>query len=188
MIKPLITGLISIFWGLLSKPSKNFNNVGQTHELSYEEDRKDIDLSKTNRKQVPLIIRKYFGGYSGFDNVNFNPNKPKSARKKHLVQAIQEIPKSTETCHNVLAFMIDFPKSTIKLESHSTPKETKPKKLAKWRALAVKYFLIQKGIASKRIEIVSYGSSSPMVPNDSENNQALNRRVVFELPDPCEEE
>lgn len=55
-------------------------------------------------------------------------------------------------------------------------------------ALAVKYFLIRKGIASKWIEIVSYGSSSPMVPNDSENNQALNRRVVFELPDPCEEE
>jgi len=157
-------------------------------EVIYEEDREDIDLSKTNRKQVPLIIRKSSGSSLQFDNVNFNTNKPKSARKKHLIQAIQAIPKSIEICHNVLAFMEDYPQSTIKLESHSIPKETKPEKLAKWRALALKYFLTQKGIAPKRIEIVSYGSSSPMVPNNSENNQALNRRVVIEpLPEPCEE-
>lgn len=45
------------------------------------------------------------------------------------------------------------------------------------RAAAVMSALIDREISVTRIETVGYGASRPLVPNDSEKNKALNRRV-----------
>lgn len=45
------------------------------------------------------------------------------------------------------------------------------------RAAAVMSALIDREISVTRIEAVGYGASRPLVPNDSEKNKALNRRV-----------
>ncbi len=45
------------------------------------------------------------------------------------------------------------------------------------RAKAVKAYMVEKGIAEKRISVVSKGDTEPLYPNDTEANRKLNRRV-----------
>ena len=50
------------------------------------------------------------------------------------------------------------------------------------RANAVKDFLISKGkIADSRIATLGFGQDKPIVANDSDENRARNRRVVFRI-------
>jgi len=52
-------------------------------------------------------------------------------------------------------------------------------KLAKKRAMEVFNYLTQKGISSERFKYTSYGSSKPVVANDTDEHRFLNRRVEF---------
>lgn len=53
--------------------------------------------------------------------------------------------------------------------------------LSERRANHVRDFLVSQGVPSSRMTAVGYGSSRPAVPNDSEANRALNRRVQLEI-------
>lgn len=55
------------------------------------------------------------------------------------------------------------------------------KDLAKKRAVAIKKYLMDRGIESSRLKVVAYGSSVPIAPNTSSNNKAKNRRIEFRL-------
>ncbi len=52
-------------------------------------------------------------------------------------------------------------------------------KLSQRRADAVKAWLVAKGIPFERITAVGYGEEHPRVPNDTEDNMRLNRRIEF---------
>jgi outer membrane protein OmpA-like peptidoglycan-associated protein/opacity protein-like surface antigen len=52
-------------------------------------------------------------------------------------------------------------------------------KLSLRRAEAVKSWLVAKGISADRIIAVGYGEEHPRVPNDTEDNRRLNRRIEF---------
>ncbi|MCW9065975.1 MAG: OmpA family protein, partial [Ignavibacteriaceae bacterium] len=52
-------------------------------------------------------------------------------------------------------------------------------KLSERRANAVKAWLVAKGISADRIIAVGFGESNPRVPNDTEENRRLNRRIEF---------
>jgi outer membrane protein OmpA-like peptidoglycan-associated protein len=52
-------------------------------------------------------------------------------------------------------------------------------RLSELRANAVTTYLIQKGIDPNRLVIVGYGGDQPRVPNVSEENRRLNRRVII---------
>lgn len=54
-------------------------------------------------------------------------------------------------------------------------------KLSFDRANAVKEALINKGVDATRMTVVGHGSSSPLKPNDTEENKALNRRVEIRI-------
>lgn len=51
------------------------------------------------------------------------------------------------------------------------------KKLSAQRAQAVKDYLIKKGVSFSRISTTGYGADRPLVPNDTEEHRAMNRRV-----------
>jgi OmpA-OmpF porin, OOP family len=53
------------------------------------------------------------------------------------------------------------------------------KKLSQQRADSVRAYLIKAGIDGSRLIAKGYGMSQPLVPNNSEANKALNRRVQF---------
>lgn len=75
--------------------------------------------------------------------------------------------------------LIDYPCLKIKISAHASPDEINPLKLSKQRAEIIKKYFEGKGIESKRIEAKFFGDKSPQVPNDAENNRAINRRVEF---------
>lgn len=54
-------------------------------------------------------------------------------------------------------------------------------KLSEKRANSVKNFLVEHGIAPERIETEGYGETQPVVPNDSPENRAQNRRIEFKI-------
>jgi outer membrane protein OmpA-like peptidoglycan-associated protein len=54
-------------------------------------------------------------------------------------------------------------------------------RLSRSRADAVRDYLIQRGVASKRIRIEAFGESKPLASNDTEDGRAQNRRVELSV-------
>ena len=55
------------------------------------------------------------------------------------------------------------------------------KNLSNSRAKSVVDYLVSKGIKADRLTSVGYGESKPEVPNDTDENRAINRRVEFKV-------
>jgi OOP family OmpA-OmpF porin len=55
--------------------------------------------------------------------------------------------------------------------------------LGQRRAEAVKELLVKFGAPAERLKTVSFGKTRPIVPNDTEENRAKNRRVEFHVGD-----
>lgn len=75
------------------------------------------------------------------------------------------------------------PKMTIKISGHTdnvgNPKVNK--NLSELRAAKVKSYMVSKGIAPARIAVEGFGGDKPLVPNDSNENMAMNRRVEVDI-------
>lgn len=73
--------------------------------------------------------------------------------------------------------------TTIVIQGHtdSTGSDSINKPLSERRASHVLDYLASKGVPASRMTAVGYGSSRPAVPNDTEANRALNRRVQLEI-------
>jgi outer membrane protein OmpA-like peptidoglycan-associated protein len=67
----------------------------------------------------------------------------------------------------------------IRIEGHTDDDgtETTNNRLSQARADAVKAYLIQLGIPAAQVEAKGFGESKPLVPNDSDEHRAQNRRV-----------
>lgn len=53
--------------------------------------------------------------------------------------------------------------------------------LSRARALAVKNYLVNKGIVAARLDVLGKGPDEPVVANDSEDGRARNRRIEFRI-------
>jgi len=73
------------------------------------------------------------------------------------------------------------PDMRIEIQGHTDNKGSAAynAKLSDRRAASVRRYLVAKGISSDRLVSHGYGLSRPLVPNTSESNRALNRRVQF---------
>ncbi len=54
-------------------------------------------------------------------------------------------------------------------------------RLSEERAMSVKQFLVDNGIAADRLTVVGYGESKPIATNDTEEGREANRRVEFSV-------
>ncbi len=63
----------------------------------------------------------------------------------------------------------------------STGTEEFNKELSAKRALAVKKYLVNKGVPENRIALAAYGEKMPKAPNKTKKGRAVNRRVEFDL-------
>lgn len=91
----------------------------------------------------------------------------------------------------VVNFMVDHPYIKLKISGH-TDGSGDPEanlKLSQARADAIRQYVIKKGlIAPDRIEAIGYGSTKPIVVENSDADKKINRRVEFELIRPSPEE
>jgi outer membrane protein OmpA-like peptidoglycan-associated protein len=81
-------------------------------------------------------------------------------------------------------FMIDHPKFTLNISGHtdSQGSEDSNLRLSQARADAIKAYLIYEfKIGANRINAHGYGSSKPIVEEQSDNDRKLNRRVEFDI-------
>lgn len=150
-------------YGLYAK-ARGFLSINENLELTdkstYNELRMDLLL-------VPIEV----GEGLALNNVFFEQGK--SVLK----------PESYPELDRLLTILTENPTLEIALSGH-TDNVGKPRalvQLSQARVMAVKNYLVIKGVASSRLVSKGYGASKPLVKNDSDANRKLNRRVEFKI-------
>ncbi|NDJ57118.1 OmpA family protein [Enterobacteriaceae bacterium 4M9] len=88
-------------------------------------------------------------------------------------------PQSEEQLNNIANILRAWDKVKIKLGGYTdnTGTEEFNMKLSQQRADSVRLSLIERGVSPERVTAEGYGSAHPVVPNDSAENRARNRRI-----------
>jgi|GEM_PF-4320171 outer membrane protein OmpA-like peptidoglycan-associated protein len=90
--------------------------------------------------------------------------------------------KSIPEMDNVVAFLDMNPFMAIQINGYTSSENIDAKsniKLSLDRAKAIRKYLVSNGIRRNRVKVQGYGSSRPVVSNDSEQHREENRRVEF---------
>jgi outer membrane protein OmpA-like peptidoglycan-associated protein len=76
-----------------------------------------------------------------------------------------------------------YPDLVVEIRGHTDNEGTDEynSNLSMRRALAVKNFFVQQGVASRRLQARGFGKSRPLTDNDSEIGKAINRRVEIHI-------
>lgn len=114
-------------------------------------------------KNTPVVLENV---YFGFDSDNIKSASFPALDK--LAEMLMD--------HPSLFMTIDGHTCSIGLDAYNLD-------LSKRRAQAIAKYLIEKGAASSNIESNGYGETRPTLPNNSEANRKVNRRVEFKLKD-----
>jgi len=82
---------------------------------------------------------------------------------------------------DVVAYMEVNKGVKMEIQGHTDNKGTAVynKKLSYRRADSVRKYMVGKGIAPERLKVSGFGFDKPVVPNNSDENRSLNRRVEF---------
>jgi outer membrane protein OmpA-like peptidoglycan-associated protein len=126
----------------------------------YEAKNKSVRKEKT-----PVYLPK------SFNNISFEFNSSKlDSNSRMILDSIAKI-------------MVSFQEIKILIKGHTSGEGSTNynQKLSELRANAIKDYLIKKGIISDKLEAVGFGSSQPLVPDISERNRQINRRIEFEV-------
>jgi OOP family OmpA-OmpF porin len=91
------------------------------------------------------------------------------------------LPKSFDLLDEVARVLSDAPGFKVRIEGHTdaTGQEKHNHELSENRALAVRDFLIDKGVDPKRLDARGFGSSEPLDSNATADGREKNRRVEF---------
>lgn len=83
----------------------------------------------------------------------------------------------------IIRLLNENPALTIELSAHTDDLGTDKYNdmLSKRRGEAVLKYLVKHGIDASRVTTVGHGKRKPLVPNDSEENRAINRRVEVKI-------
>ena len=90
---------------------------------------------------------------------------------------------SYEELGRVARLMTDNPEIHLEISAHTDDvgADAFNIRLSNRRAQAVVNYLISRGISTSRLKTKGYGKSQPLVPNNSEENRAINRRVEMKV-------
>lgn len=83
----------------------------------------------------------------------------------------------------IVAFMEENPNINIEIAGHTdnSGSDEHNMDLSLKRAAAVMEALIERGVSVTRMEVVGFGANNPLVPNDSDANKRINRRVEIRV-------
>lgn len=90
-------------------------------------------------------------------------------------------PESFPVLDAVVEVLVQNPKIRLEIQGHTDNKGAAAynKSLSDRRAAAVRKYIVAKGVEGTRLTSKGYGMEKPLVPNTSDINRALNRRVQF---------
>ena len=135
-------------------------NLDSLRKLGYKEIHKDLYLVPIEIGAVVRLNNVYFD----FDKWNLRPE-------------------SFVELDRVVKMLADNPAIEIEMSAHTDSRGSDDYnfKLSDIRARSVMEYILSKGIATSRIRSQGYGETKPVVPNDSDENRQLNRRVEFTI-------
>ncbi len=92
-------------------------------------------------------------------------------------------PESFAELNKLVTLLQQNPNTRIEVSGHTDNVGSAAinKRISKARALAVKNYLVSRGIEQDRIEYQGYGFDQPIAPNDTEEGRAKNRRVELKF-------
>jgi outer membrane protein OmpA-like peptidoglycan-associated protein len=92
-------------------------------------------------------------------------------------------PESFVELDRVVNLLRENPAIEIEMSAHTDSRGTDDYNfvLSDNRARSVMNYLVEKGISQSRIVSKGYGETKPVVPNDTDENRQLNRRVEFTI-------
>jgi outer membrane protein OmpA-like peptidoglycan-associated protein len=129
-----------------------------------------MDVLKTITQDLYLNPMKK-GVSIRLNNVFFDNNKSELKETSY-----NELDRLISLLNNQITLKIEIAGHTDNVGSNDFNKL-----LSKERALAVKSYLIENGIASDRLISIGYGEEKPTASNESEEGKAENRRVEFTI-------
>jgi outer membrane protein OmpA-like peptidoglycan-associated protein len=91
------------------------------------------------------------------------------------------LPESFSELDKLVRMLADNPSMEIEINGHTdnVGNDESNLVLSQKRAAAVVTYLLEKGIASTRLDSAGFGETQPVAPNDTDEGRALNRRVEF---------
>lgn len=92
-------------------------------------------------------------------------------------------PESNGVLNEVLDLLDEYGDIRLRVEGHTdnTGSDDVNQRLSEERAASVKQWLVDHGVAASRLETAGFGSSRPVVENDTPENRQRNRRSEFHL-------
>ena len=92
-------------------------------------------------------------------------------------------PESYVELDRVVKLLSENPAIEIEMSAHTDSRGADDYnfRLSDNRARSVMDYILSKGIAPSRIQSKGYGETKPVVPNDTDDNRQLNRRVEFKI-------
>ncbi|HYG39015.1 MAG TPA: OmpA family protein [Cytophagales bacterium] len=91
--------------------------------------------------------------------------------------------KSETELNKIIEFMQENPQVKVEISGHTDDVGSDQDNLTLSinRAKSVYSYLLESGVAQERLVYKGYGEAQPTVPNDSEANRQINRRIEFEI-------
>ena len=146
-----------------------------------------LDINSDILIEIGRVAVRYFGWTISADKLEDELNfifsdktisEYVEGEKKELpfADALSELDK-------VLKLLEANPELHIELSAHTDDIGTDAynDQLSTKRGESALEYLVRKGINRSRLTSVGYGKHRPLVPNDSEENRAINRRVEFKV-------
>ncbi len=92
-------------------------------------------------------------------------------------------PNARELLRLTAQTLIESPRFRLEIQGHTCDLggDSYNLKLSQQRAESVRNFLVSQGVDAGRLEAMGYGESQPIVPNASEADRELNRRVALKV-------
>ncbi len=125
----------------------------------------DVVVSGLNMAIDPIKVGKAFT----IDNILFNTD------------SYELLPDSKFVLEQFIKFLKENPTVKVTIEGHTDDlgDAAHNKTLSSNRAKSALDFIVSKGIDPTRLKSTGYGEDKPKVPNESDENRALNRRTDF---------
>lgn len=156
-----------------------------------------MEVRQGNKYAIHATLKRYFP----FDTIlTIHPSKneyqavlPLQAMLLSMVVRLKNIqfefnsallmPDSYTELDKIIELMKDNDEVHIQLSAHTdnVGNDVYNQKLSQRRGDAVLQYIVAGGISPERITAVGYGKTQPLVPNTSDENRAINRRVEFKI-------